>query len=412
MHVTEPRRLVAELATTLAGRVDSLAAAMSELTYENIEFYRTMVVRPEDLHASMRHNVNYIVEHLADPHSSSVDLSGPTETGRKRALQNAPLPEVLRAYRLSFRYFWEQLLDEARSVGGDAPEALLDAASHVWELADVYSSAFTDAYREALSERMVETDRRRSALVAELIEGPSLSSDTVWEVARMLDFPFQGTFLVVTAEGATAGDPPLPGLDARLRALDAGSAWRAQPGSETGVLSCPQRQPVERILDTVRAVATSRVGVSPVYDRLDQTGRALRYAQVALESLPPGAAAVRQLDDTPLTELVMNNLETTQRAVNRILGGVLSLPEDDRTTLLATAQAWLEAHGSAAEAGRALYCHQNTVRYRMHRLEEFLRGPLDDPKVVAELSMALDAVGTFPTLLERRHIPEASSVGF
>lgn len=188
----------------------------------------------------------------------------------------------------------------------------------------------------------------------------------------------------MTAEALTVGDPPLPGLDSQLRALDVGSAWRAHPSSETGVLSCPQRQPVERILDAVRAVATGRVGVSPLYDRLDQTSRALRYAQVAAQSLSPGSAAVRQLDDTPLTELVMHNLDTT---------------------LLATARAWLGAHGSAAEAGRALYCHQNTVRYRMHRLEEFLRGPLDDPRIVAELSMALDAVGTFPTLLEQRPLP-------
>ncbi|MFF5422383.1 helix-turn-helix domain-containing protein, partial [Streptomyces misionensis] len=77
----------------------------------------------------------------------------------------------------------------------------------------------------------------------------------------------------------------------------------------------------------------------------------------------------------------------------------------DRTTLLATARGWLEAHGSAAEAGRRLFCHQNTVRYRMHRLEEFLRGPLDDPKIIAELSMALDAVGTFPMLLESNQSP-------
>ncbi|MGW8378241.1 helix-turn-helix domain-containing protein [Streptomyces sp. ODS28] len=402
MHASAPRpdAQVSALAVTLLGRIDSIAAAMAQQTYENIEFYRTMVVGPEDLQASMRHNVGYILEYLADPASSSLDLSGPTTTGRKRALQNAPLPEILRAYRVNFRYLWDHLLAEARKAGGGAPTALLEAATHIWELSDAYSSALTDAYRETLAERMVETDRRRSALVAELIDGPSANSETVWEVARMLDFPFQGTFLVVTAESVSAGDPPLPGLDGRLRALDVGSAWRAQPGSETGVLACPRRRPVERIVDAVREVATGRVGVSPVYERLDQTVRALRYAHVALESLSPGSKEVRQLDDTPLTELVMNNLETTQRAVHRILGGVLSLPEDDRTTLLATARAWLEAHGSATEAGRALYCHQNTVRYRMHRLEKFLRGPLDDPKIVAELSTALDAVGTFPTLLE------------
>ena len=295
---------------------------------------------------------------------------------------------------------WEQLLDEARKAGGETPGALLDAASHIWELADVYSSALTDSYRQTCAERMVETDRRRSALVGELIDGPAAGGDTVWEIGRVLGFPFRGAFLVVTAVALTPDEAPLPGVDGRLRALDVSSAWRAQRGSETGVLSCPPRQPVRRILDAVGAGAASRVGVSPLYDRLDRTGHALRYAQVAAESLPPEAAAVRQLDDTPLTELVMNNLETTQRAVHRILGGVLSLPEEDRTTLLATARAWLEAHGSAAEAGRALYCHQNTVRYRMHRLEEFLRGSLDNPKIIAELSMALDAVGTFPMLLE------------
>ncbi|MGW7414779.1 helix-turn-helix domain-containing protein [Streptomyces sp. NPDC054863] len=406
--MTAPRLLVSELAKTLLGRIDTIAAEMADLTYENVALYRTLVVGPEDLRASMRHNFQNSLSHLADPHSPELDVSGPTATGRKRALQNVPLPEILHAYRLGARYLWEQLLCEARKLGGDAPEALLETAAHVWEISDAQSTAVTDAYRESLAERMVEIDRRRSALVGELIDGPSSNSDTVWEVARMLDFPFQGAFLVVTAEGITASDPTLPGLDSRLRALDVGSAWRAQPSSETGVLSCSRQQPVERILEAVRGAATGRVGVSPLYDRLDQTDRALRYAQVALESLPPGAAAVRQLDDTPLTELVINNLQTTQRAVNRILGSVLSLPEDDRTTLLATARAWLDARGSAAAAGRALYCHQNTVRYRMNRLEEFLRGPLDDPKVVAELSMALDAIGTFPTLLEHPRTPHRS----
>jgi DNA-directed RNA polymerase specialized sigma24 family protein len=274
-------------------------------------------------------------------------------------------------------------------------------------MSDSHSTAVTTAYRDAVAERLVEADRRRSALVAALVDGPPPGNDTIWEIARMLGFPNQGTFILVAAETAAGGEPPMPGLEARCRAIGLGSAWRAQPGYELGVLSCPRRQAAEHALDAIRAAATGRVGVSPAYDRLDQTSRALRYAHVALESLAPGTAAVRQLDDTPLTELVMNNLETTQRAVHRILGGVLSLPDDDRTTLLATARAWLHGHGSATETGKALYCHPNTVRYRMHRLEEFLRGPLDDPKIIAELAMALDALGTFPTMLEQRRVPPA-----
>ncbi|MEV8069140.1 helix-turn-helix domain-containing protein [Streptomyces sp. NPDC085995] len=403
MYETPLNPIVSGLAKTLTTRLDALVTALADVIVGEIENYAAEEVKLDDLKTHLRHNISGMLAHLTD--GGPLDLSGPVETGQLRALQGVPLPEVLRAYRLGYTCVWDQLLAEASRVGADAQAALLESATRIWEMSDSHATAVTTAYRDAVAERLVETDRRRSALVAALVDGPPSGSDTVWEIARMLGFPHQGTFLLVVAETVTSGDPPMPGLDAKFRAVDVGSAWRAQPGFELGVLSCPRRRSVEPVLDAVRAAATGRVGVSPVYDRLDQTSRALRYAHVALESLPPGAAAVRQLDDTPLTELVMNNLETTQRAVHRILGGVLSLPDDDRTTLLATARAWLEAHGSAADAGRALYCHANTVRYRMHRLEEFLRGPLDDPKIIAELSMALDALGTFPTMLELRHVP-------
>ncbi|MCF2528975.1 PucR family transcriptional regulator [Yinghuangia soli] len=390
--------VVTGLAETLLGRVESVATVMAETIMREIDAYRDHDVRPDDVLTKSRVNTCAILEHLAG--GEVFDMTGPAETARLRAKQGIALTEVIRAYRLAFIVVWEQLLQEANRSGREAEEALLFSAQHVWEMSDTISVAATSAYRDALAERMLETDRRRSALVAALVDGPPPSSDTVWEVAHMLGFPYTGTFLLVSAETVSVADTPLPGLDAKLREMEVDSAWRAQPGHELGVLSCPNRKSAAGALDVLGAAVSGRVGVSPVYERLDQTPRALRYAQVALESLPEGACAIRQLDDTPLTEMVMNNLETTRRAVNRILGGVLSLPEADRGTLLATARAWIEAHGSAADAARALHCHQNTVRYRMHRLEEYLRGPLNDPKIAAELAMALDAVGTFPALLE------------
>lgn len=390
--------VVTGLARTLAARLDRVVERMARVIVREIDLYRNAEVRPEDLHVSLYENTGSTLAHLIS--GEPFDLSKPVATGRLRAAQGVPLPEVLRAYRLGFTCIWEDLLDEARRCGQPAELLLLDAATRIWSMADSYATAMTVAYRDALAERLLETDRRRSALVAALVDGPPPGSDTVWEIAQLLGFPYRGTFVLVMAEAVAVGDPPLPGLDAKCRAMGVGSAWRAQPGHEVGVLSCPGRREVDAVLEAVRSSATGRVGLSPAYDRLELTPRALRYAQVALESLPEGMPAVRQLDDTPLTEMVMINLETTRRAVNRILGGVLSLPDDDRTTLLATARAWLEAHGSAVEAAAVLYCHPNTVRYRMHRLEEYLRGPLQDPKIVAELTMALDAVGTFPALLD------------
>lgn len=108
--------------------------------------------------------------------------------------------------------------------------------------------------------------------------------------------------------------------------------------------------------------------------------------------------AVRQLDDEPQVDLLVRDRETTRRFVVRVLGNVLALPDEARDTLLATATAWLNAHGSAAQAGRVLYCHENTVRYRIHRLEEHLDGSLDDPRTLGDLMTALQAIRTFPEL--------------
>ncbi|WP_405928166.1 helix-turn-helix domain-containing protein [Streptomyces griseus] len=400
MPETTHRAAVADLVESMSTRLDELVVGMGDMVVREIDFYRKAIVSRDELHDALARSLAFILTHLARPGSAAVDVSAPSATGRKRAIQGAPLPEVLRVYRLSFAYFWEELLAEAQRSGQDATQALLAAAGRIWSLADAYSTALTDSYREAVAERMTETDRRRSALVAALVDGPTTGSDTHWEMARALGFPFQGDFVVLMAEAATTAEPPLSGLDAKLRPLGVTSAWRAQPGHDIAVLALPRLRSTAPVLDAVRTCVTGRVGASPVYRQLDRTPHALRYAQVAMESLVPATPAVRQLEDTPLTELVMNNLDTTRRAVNRVLGSLLSLPEDERTTLLTTARAWLQAHGSASVSARTLHCHQNTVRYRMHRLEEHLREPLTDPRVIAELSLALDALGTFPSLLE------------
>jgi DNA-binding PucR family transcriptional regulator len=74
------------------------------------------------------------------------------------------------------------------------------------------------------------------------------------------------------------------------------------------------------------------------------------------------------------------------------------MSDDDRSTMITTAEAWLDARRSYAAAGHVLYCHENTVRYRMRRLEEHLDGELDDPTTIAELEVALQAIRTFPEL--------------
>jgi DNA-binding PucR family transcriptional regulator len=78
--------------------------------------------------------------------------------------------------------------------------------------------------------------------------------------------------------------------------------------------------------------------------------------------------------------------------VRTVLGPVLELPAQDRSSLLGTLAAWSDAGGSAVEAGKRIYCHPNTVRYRLRRLQEHTGRSLEDPRAVAELLTALDAL--------------------
>ena len=76
--------------------------------------------------------------------------------------------------------------------------------------------------------------------------------------------------------------------------------------------------------------------------------------------------------------------------------GVSALPEDELELLLGTFEAWVRANGSATAAGAELFCHPNTVRYRLRRIESGSGRTLGNPGEVAELVTAVRAWRELP----------------
>ena len=389
---------VARLAGILDGRFDDLVHRLTDRIGAEIDIYRPgAVVEAAELRRSVRDNFEFMLGQIST--SDEPDLSAPRHTGRLRAQQGAPLPEVLRAYRLGFAFLWEELLAEATRCGPATVAALADTAATIWSHSDEYAVALTEAYREAVAERLLSTDRHRSALVEALITGSATDHGPTWEVAKLLELSYEGTFLVVAAETTALGTEPLARVETRLRPHDVASAWRLQPDLQLGVVSCGRRS-VDVVVEVLAKLATARVGLSPTYSTLDQTPRAARLARIAMQNLPAGVPDVAQFDDTPLGTLVAADPGVSRDVVNQVLGRVLALDPEDRTTLLGTTEAWLDAGGSATTAGRALFCHPNTVRYRLKRVEELTGRSTDDPRAVAELAAALQALRVFPTLAD------------
>jgi hypothetical protein len=382
---------VAEVAAAVSARLPELVDRVVRRIRAEFDFYRDGdLVSVQELRDSVRSNLESMVGQLTAEHPP--DLSAPRATGRLRARQGAPLAELLHAYRIGFAELWEAIVEEARR-GGLAPSGkLLDAASGIWWLIGEYTQELTVAYREAAAELLLAGARERSALVEALFSGGIPDRDTLWEAAKLLRLPWEGRFVVVAVEAPGLAQEGLPDAEALLAARGIGSAWRLRPDLQAGVASLRHPDAQRVLLELLERSVRARAGVSPAYRSLGETPRALHYARLVLGSLPAGAAAVAQFEETPLRVLAAAAPDAAGALARSVLGPVLDLPDHDRSTLLGTLRAWFDAGGSAAEAGRRLYCHPNTVRYRLRRLQEHTGRSLDDPRAVAELLAALDAL--------------------
>ncbi|MFI5664647.1 hypothetical protein [Streptomyces sp. NPDC051684] len=111
-----PDPLLGELVAWAERRLPALIDDVCAATRDRIDLYRDESVVPgAELRASVSANLRFILDGLAGP-TSAPDLSAPSETGRRRARQRAPLPEVLRCYRIACAMLWDLFVEHARRV--------------------------------------------------------------------------------------------------------------------------------------------------------------------------------------------------------------------------------------------------------------------------------------------------------
>lgn len=369
---------------------DALAA-----TVERIAFYRDHQVVPvEELRRSIAGNLRFLIVAIGDPQAPP-DLGAPEATGRRRALQGAPLPEVLQCYRITFSTLWDALVEHTRTERPEATEALLTTAGLIFRLTDQHALALTEAYRAATAELLLARQQRRSALVEALLTGHPLPEAGPWEAAALLGLPPDGRLVVVAADTRGLAEASLPDVERRLAALGIVSGWRLTPAQQLGVVSVHEDQR-DTVLSVLHKIAKARTGVSPPYQALADTPRALYLAQSALSGLKPGQVEVRAFNPSPLAALMVSEPDEGRRFAAEVFGPVLGLPTDDRVTLLDTLNAYFDHGGSAERAAEVLYCHPNTVRYRLRRLQELTGRSLAEPRGVAELAGAVYALNLSP----------------
>ncbi|MET7992416.1 helix-turn-helix domain-containing protein [Amycolatopsis sp. NPDC005232] len=396
---------LAPVVSVLAAEVETAMPELIEATthqiLEQMPVYRDeRFVTHAELRNSVRANLDYVMRTLRG--EDVPDLSQARATGRARALQGAPLPEVLRAYRIGLTEVWHRfVLLTARGDHQDLA-GLVAATSAVWALVDDYAEALTSSYRDTAAEVVVAHQNRRSALVEALFAGGAATEGTLWDIARVLELTVDGSFVVVAAETPRLGHEPLPKIEQRLREAQHASAWRLTPDLQVGVVSLRDPSACKVTIDLLREAPVGRVGMSPVFSGLGNTSRALHFARVALSSMAPGSTGLVQFTESPLAGLVASAPEASVQLAHHVLRPILDLPGDDRNVLLLTLRAWFDCQGSTKLTSERMFCHPNTIRHRLRRITDELGRSLTDPQDIAELGAALRALHLFP---ETSHLP-------
>jgi hypothetical protein len=380
---------VLRIGAALGDRVDELARRIASAIKADVAFYReTKVVTADELIRSSTDNARFIISALQA--GQSFDTSPAVDTGSQRAAVGVPLPEVMAAFRVGAHHIWDVMIEIARAEPQISSETLLRATKRIWQAQDVYTDAMTRAYRQQALEQALDAEAERAAMTEALFNGYIFDDRTVWDIAQLLGIPHRGPYVVVAAASPSVGKQALPGMSAKLRSVDIYSAWRLLPDIQIGIAHLPTPSSRAALLGLLRRTTTTTVGVSAPFDDLSDTAQALRYARIALTARDRDGDNVTVFDDSVLGVAAVSAPEVTQKLATIVLGAFDDLGNDDRDMLFDTLRTWINNRGSVQQTAAEMFCHPNTLRHRLHRIQELSGRSITVPHELAELCLAFE----------------------
>lgn len=323
---------------------------------------------------------------------SATGATGPAAIGRRRAECGIPLTVALRGLGVGASIVWRELAARAAARPAEDMTAALYQSADLWAVLDEQCRALVTGYDEGLV-ALTEADReRRRLLLDALVDGRMAEWARLGGTLTLLGLPEEGPYVAVSAERDATGAPGLAGVEDFLAGHGVRSTWRTTVDGTVGIVAIGEWRTVTSIRELLGTLARGRVGLSRSYADALQTSVAVARAMVARRCLPAGAVGVTAIDDDPVAALLASSVETSTEVSRLLLGAVMELPDAEQQTLLATLATWLATNGNSTETGRLLFCHRNTVRNRLARLEQLSGQSLEDPRSVARLFVAVEAL--------------------
>lgn len=380
---------IAEVQTALISRCDDLGAIVADTVWREVPFYpESGRVTRAELEVVCAANLRFIFEGLDS--RAALDTNVATTTGIDAAAAGVPLPVVLDVYRIGCRLAWEEIVTVAAARPDICREALIRATARVWMAQDVLIHTTESGYRDEATRKVLAEEAERAALVEALIEGRIAAQGSLWEVAAMLRLPARGPYVVVAAECAAIGRSALPGIESRLASQEIPSAWRLLPDVQLGLVHVENEAKLGMLNKTLSRLAAKRIGVSSRFDDLAHVPDAVNYARIALSAERHDGSLLAVFDADPLSIAAVSAPRIMKRLSSSVLSGFTDLDEREREILYSTFRAWVAADGSINAAAEQLFCHPNTVRHRLKRIQDRTGMSINRPRELAELCLAFE----------------------
>jgi hypothetical protein len=318
------------------------------------------------------------------------DPASARQAGVALARRKIELSSVMEAYRFAFRRLREIATDEAaqrRQIGREAMRGLM---AKLDSTEDRFMAAIVAGYRDEHRRLGLDEEALRDRLIDPLLHGRILDDCSVWTIASELRLPKVGPYVVIAAEVRQVGEDALPGIESKLPSLDVFSAWRLMPDLQVGIVHVKSDLHLKRALDLISRMTAARVGVSARFDDLRDVPHAFHVAKVTLLGRAEDTSRLAVFDGSMLATAAVSAPDVMLKMTQAALGCFKELPDHEQKILFDTFRAWQDNEGCVSAAAARLYCHPNTVRRRLDRIERRCGLSLSRPKDLAELCLAFE----------------------
>lgn len=387
---------------TLLPESDALADSITLALFEqDPEYMAAGSDIPSIVRSSTREHIRLGLRRLSGmPDSPEATTDVWRRTGRERARQGIPMELVLKAYTLGSRTLWEELA-AAVAAKPSLLEArlLLVAGQRLWQALDTQNTILVDAYRRETA-RMQQRDLSKILSVLDgLRDGRGADPQFAADARATLGLATSQAIACAVGAVSDLGEPPLAAPEDTVDHVTTSSYWHVRDGVQFGLLGLGPGG-TSAVADAVAPRATGPVGIASSADGLASFASAYRTAARAAATVATGdRLAVVATDRLPAI-VVSADDEIGDLIEGHAFGDLVHQPAATRDTLLRTLAHVLVADGSPTNAAKLLYCHRNTVIYRMRQVEDLTGRSTADPDDRLILTLALvrsghwsDAVG-------------------